>query len=99
MDIKCPDSKMEDRNLWENLNHLKPTDEVKFVISSRRDFDWAVECIKINELNKKCNLLMSVAFGLLKEHVLVDWILESHLNVRLNLQQHKYIWSPRKKGV
>ncbi len=99
MDIKCPDSKMEDRNLWDNLNHLKPTDEVKFVISSRRDFDWAVECIKINELNKKCNLLMSVAFGLLKEHILVDWILESNLNVRLNLQQHKYIWSPRKKGV
>ena len=48
MDIKCPDSKMEDKNLWSNLDHLKKTDEVKFVIASRRDFDWAIECIKIN---------------------------------------------------
>ncbi len=99
MDIKCPDSKMQDRNLWSNLDHLKPSDEIKFVIASRNDFDWAVECIKLNKLDQKCHLLMSVAFGLLKEDVLVDWILEKNLNVRLNLQQHKYIWSPRKKGV
>ena len=99
MDIKCPDSKMSDKNRWENLDHLKPSDEIKFVIASRRDFDWAIDCIKINNLEKKCNLLMSVAFGLLKEQVLVEWILAEGVNVRLNLQQHKYIWSPRKKGV
>ena len=90
---------MSDKNRWENLDHLKPNDEIKFVIASRRDFDWAIDCIKINNLEKKCNLLMSVAFGLLKEQVLVEWILAEGVNVRLNLQQHKYIWSPRQKGL
>ena len=99
MDIKCPDSGMMDKNLWENLEHLKRSDEVKFVIASRKDFDWAIECIKLNDLSNKVELLMSVAFGLLKEETLVEWILESELKIRLNLQQHKYIWNPRKKGV
>ena len=62
MDIKCPDSNMVDKNLWSNLDHLKKTDEVKFVIASRKDFEWAIECIKINKLEEKCDLLMSVAF-------------------------------------
>ena len=99
MDLKCPDSGMSDKNLWQNLDRLKPTDEIKFVIASRKDFDWAVEAIRINQLDSRFHCLMSVAFGLLEPSTLVEWILESKRNVRLNLQQHKYIWNPRKKGV
>lgn len=99
MDLKCPGSGMENKNLWKNLDHLKPQDEIKFVISNREDFDWAVDVIKKHQLENRFHCLMSVAFGLLEPAILVDWILESGVNVRLNLQQHKYIWSPRAKGV
>lgn len=99
MDIKCPDSRMEDRNLYSNISHLKESDEVKFVIASEKDFDFAVDIMNKYELTEKCHVLMSCAFGSLKEEELVSWILKAKLNVRFNLQQHKYIWSPRKKGV
>ena len=99
MDLKCPDSGMSEKNLWENLDHLKPQDEIKFVIASRKDYEWAKKVIADNKLEGKSALLMSVAFGLLEPATLVEWIVEDSLAVRLNLQQHKYIWSPRKKGV
>ncbi|SME90444.1 radical SAM protein [Pseudobacteriovorax antillogorgiicola] len=99
MDLKCPGSGMADRNLWENLNHLKPSDEIKFVIANRDDFDWACHVISRHDLTSRFHCLMSVAFGLLAPAELVDWILDADINVRLNLQQHKYIWSPKKKGV
>lgn len=99
MDLKCPDSKMADRNLWSNLDDLKPQDEIKFVIASRRDFDWAIEVVRQHKLTQKHCVLVSPAFGLVKPDVLVDWLLESGENLRFNLQQHKYIWSPRAKGV
>lgn len=98
-DFKCPGSGMADRNHWDNVNFLKPTDEVKFVIADRKDFDYAREAMAKHRLTERCKVLMSVAFGQLKEAVLVEWILAAQLEVRLNLQQHKYIWSPRKKGV
>jgi len=99
MDIKCPGSQMVERNHWENLNHLKPTDEIKMVLSHREDFDWAVDVINEHKLTERFNVLLSPAFGLLQPKDLVDWMMASKLNVRLNLQQHKFIWHPRAKGV
>lgn len=99
MDLKCPDSGMSDRNLWENLQYLKNDDEIKFVVASKGDFLWAVGKIKEHQLDSHFRILLSCAWGLVKEETLVSWMLEYKVNARLNLQQHKYIWSPRTKGV
>ena len=99
MDIKCPDSGMSGKNRYENIEHLKATDEIKFVIASRQDYLWARDLCREKGLDKKCPILFSVAFGLLKEKDLASWMVEDKLPYRLNLQQHKYIWSPKAKGV
>jgi 7-carboxy-7-deazaguanine synthase len=99
MDLKCPSSGMEKKNLYENLKYLKPTDELKFVINNREDYDWSVEQIKKHNLNGKCIILFSVVFDELEPVQLVNWILEDKLDVRFQLQMHKYIWHPQTKGV
>ena len=99
MDLKCPDSGMADRNLYDNIAHLKSTDEIKFVIASKSDFDWAVETCNKFSLYGKVGVLFSAAFGLVKEKVLIEWILAAGIPVKFNMQIHKYIWSPREKGV
>jgi 7-carboxy-7-deazaguanine synthase len=99
MDLKAPGSKMEHKNRMENLTHLKPTDEIKMVLADRDDFVWAKNTISKYKLSERFNVLLSCAFGLLNPKDLAEWILEAKLNVRLNLQQHKYIWHPRTKGV
>lgn len=101
MDIKCPGSRMEMKNRYENLNHLKHTDEIKFVIADRADFDWALSKIEDFNLAERFQCLMSPAFGLVKPSDLVEWMMaeQSLGNVRLNLQIHKFIWNPRTKGV
>lgn len=99
MDLKCPSSKMEKKNLYENINHIKPTDEIKFVIGNREDYDWTKDIIKKYNLNSKCEILFSVVFGELEPLTLVKWILGDKLDVRFQLQVHKYIWHPETKGV
>lgn len=99
MDLKCPGSGMVDRNRLENLAFLKASDEVKFVIADRADFEWAAATIHEHNLGQRFKCLLSPAFGLLKPDVLVSWMLDAQLPVRLNLQIHKFIWNPRKKGV
>lgn len=100
LDLKCPSSKMMKKNLYENIDHLKPVDEVKFVIGTREDYEWAKEIINKYELSNKCEILFSVVFGKLKPVQLVNWIIEDNLNfVRFQLQMHKFIWEPDKKGV
>ena len=99
MDLKCPDSKMSHHNLYSNLEHLKPTDEIKFVVASYEDFLWASNQIKEHDLANRFKILISPAWGLVKEEELVDWIIKNDVPARLNLQLHKYIWSPRKRGV
>ncbi len=99
MDIKCPGSQMHERNLWTNLDHLKPTDEIKMVLSDRDDFEWALKIAKDHQLMSRFNVLLSPAFGLLQPKDLAEWMVAEKLNARLNLQQHKYIWHPRAKGV
>lgn len=99
MDLKCPSSGMEKKNLYDNINHLKPTDEVKFVIGDREDYEWSKEQIKKYSLTEKCNVLFSVVFDKLQPVTLVNWIIEDNLKVRFQLQMHKYIWHPQTKGV
>lgn len=99
MDLKCPSSKMEKKNLYENINFLKPSDELKFVIGNREDYDWANEIISKFSIPGKCKILFSVVFGKLEPVQLVNWILEDKLDVRYQLQTHKYIWHPETKGV
>ena len=99
MDLKCPSSGMEKKNLYENINYLKPTDELKFVVGSKEDYDWTKDIILKYKLDKKCELLFSVVFGKLEPVQLVNWILEDKLKVRFQLQMHKIIWHPETKGV
>ena len=99
MDIKCPGSGMSARNKLSNLDYLKPSDDLKFVVASKADFDWSVEFVRAHSLESRVNLLASPAFGLVDPKDLVSWILEAPVVFRLNLQIHKYIWGPRVKGV
>jgi 7-carboxy-7-deazaguanine synthase len=99
MDLKCPSSGMEKKNLYENLEYLKPADEIKFVIGNREDYEWTREIIGKHNLAEKFTVLLSVVFGKLEPVKLVDWILEDKLNVRYQLQMHKFIWEPDRKGV
>lgn len=99
MDLKCPDSGMSDKNLMTNLALLKPTDEIKFVLASRRDYEWALGMVREHQLDGRCQLLFSCAFGLLAPKDLAAWMVADRVPARLQLQQHKYIWSPRAKGV
>jgi 7-carboxy-7-deazaguanine synthase len=106
MDLKCPSSGMLKKNLYENINYLKPIDEIKFVIGNREDYEWSKEIIAKYKLSDKSNILFSVVFGELEPVTLVDWILEDKQNaclppgkVRFQLQMHKFIWDPLTKGV
>jgi 7-carboxy-7-deazaguanine synthase len=99
LDLKGPSSNMMKKNLYENLDFIKPNDEIKFVIGSREDYEWSKEIITKHSLTEKCPLLFSVVFGKLAPVQLVEWILEDNLKVRYQLQMHKIIWEPTAKGV
>jgi len=99
LDFKTPSSKMVKKNYFANVNFLKTSDEVKFVLGSREDYDWAKKIIIKYNLEKKVTILFSSVFGKIEHVKLVNWILEDKLNVRYQLQMHKYIWDPNKTGV
>ena len=100
LDVKCPGSKMQHKNLWSNLHLLKKKDQVKFVIMDRQDYEYAKDvCEKFNLFDRVEEVLFSPVFNVLESKLLVSWILEDNLKVRLNLQVHKYIWDPMTKGV
>ncbi|MFN0159216.1 MAG: 7-carboxy-7-deazaguanine synthase QueE [Bacteroidota bacterium] len=99
VDLKCPSSGMEKKNLWSNVDHLKQGDEAKFVIGNKDDFDWAVDIIDKYRLEQRCTVLMSPVFGVLQPIDLAGWILENKVPVRFQLQMHKYIWEPETRGV
>jgi 7-carboxy-7-deazaguanine synthase len=98
MDIKTPKSGMSERMNFKNLEFLKGTDEIKFVLMDESDYIWAKDLIVNNNLiDKFKNILMSPAYGILSPKSLVSWILRDNLPVRLQLQIHKYVWSPEEK--
>jgi len=99
MDLKCPDSGEREGNYWPTLNILKASDQVKFVVASRRDFDWILETIREHKLDGRFIVLLSPVFGAVQPVELANWLLESGLQVRLQLQLHKYIWDPTARGV
>jgi 7-carboxy-7-deazaguanine synthase len=99
MDIKCPGSGMTKMVRWDNLDALKPTDEIKFVIKDRPDYEWAATIVTRHDLGRRGPVLFSPVFGVLESHTLAKWLLDDRLPVRLQLQQHKYIWEPQTRGV
>ena len=99
MDLKCPSSKMADKNLYENIGYLKQNDEVKFVIGNREDYDWSKNIVDQYKLTERCSVLFSNVFSELEPIQLAEWILKDNLKVRFQIQMHKYIWNPAKRGV
>lgn len=99
MDIKCPSSGESDKNRWQNIEHLNPEDQVKFVIGDETDYAWAKDVIKRYELHKKATVLFSPVFNQLNNQKLAEWILADRLPVRFQVQMHKYIWHPETRGV
>ena len=99
MDFKCPSSGMVRKNDYENINFLKHTDEVKFVVGTKEDYQWSKNLINEFGLDKKCRILFSTVFDKLDNKELAEWILQDNLNARFQIQLHKYIWEPDKKGV
>lgn len=92
MDLKAPDSGESARNRWENLQHLNARDEIKIVIASRADYEWARAVIAERRLDALCPVLLSPAQGLVEPVALAEWILADGLNVRFQMQLHKVLW-------
>ncbi len=100
LDIKCPGSGESDANDWTNLERLRPQDEVKFVINDRTDYDWARDVVQRRELATRAAAIhFSPVHGVLDPKTLSEWVLADRLPVRVQLQLHKYIWSPTTRGV
>ena len=100
MDVKCPGSSEAEKMDWGNFERLTATDEVKFVIKDRTDYEYARDVLKREALaGRVAAVLFSPVHGVLEARALAEWILADRLPVRLQLQGHKYIWSPDTRGV
>ncbi len=105
MDLKCPGSGEVERNLWSNLEHLGPGDELKFVLADRADYEWAREVTRARGLDERVRvgalraILFSPVWDALDLQDLAGWILEDRLPVRYQIQLHKLIWGPAARGV
>jgi 7-carboxy-7-deazaguanine synthase len=100
MDLKTPGSGEVERNLWSNIDHLSARDEVKFVIGSREDYEWSRDKSARYDLSRRCHaVLFSPIFGRIDPRQIVEWILADGLDVRFQLQMHKFIWTPTQRGV
>ena len=99
MDVKTPGSGMSDSMRIENIALLKKSDELKFVITDKVDYDWARAMVRQFSLSGKCTVLFSPVYGKLEPLELSKWIIADKLPVRINLQLHKYIYSPDQRGV
>lgn len=93
MDLKTPGSGEEAKNRYDNIALLKPTDQLKFVICGREDYDWAYHKMTEFDLPQQCEVLFSPVHGQLQPADLADWIVEDNLQVRLQVQLHKYLWN------
>lgn len=92
LDIKTPGSGEAGKNLWTNLEYLTLHDEVKFVLSDERDYQWAVELIRERQMNLVCPILFSPVYGVLDPALLAAWVLRDRLPVRVQIQLHKLLW-------
>ena len=98
LDMKCPGSGMHEQMDFGNFDLLNRKDEIKFVIGSREDFDWAVQLVSAHELQDMATVTFSPVTSKLDPASLAGWILEKHLPVRLRLQLHTIIWPGKTKG-
>lgn len=93
MDLKAPSSGETAKNLLSNIDDLRRADEVKIVVASRDDYDWAKDIIRSHELSTRCDIVLSPVAGQLSPTDLAEWILADGLNVRFQIQLHKLLWS------
>lgn len=99
VDVKCPGSGMAERNRWENLEQLRPHDEVKFVLAGSEDYDYARDVIARYDLARRCTVLMGAVAGELDPAELAAWIVRDRLPVRLQVQLHRILWPGADRGV
>lgn len=95
LDVKTPGSGEMENNLWGNLQHLKKTDEVKFVLCDRADYDWAKEMLAKYKLAERCAVLFSPVYQQVNPTELAEWVLADKLPVRMQIQLHKVLWGER----
>ena len=100
MDIKCPGSKMDKRNRWENIEALNPEDEVKFVIADNKDYEWARHVLLQYQLDKRCTILMMPVFGTLENRTFAEWILRDKLRGTISTANAQiYLGSDGKRSM
>ena len=99
LDIKTPGSGMSDRMDLTNLEMIKQSDEIKFVLTGRDDYEWTREMIRAYNLTDRCIILLSPTFGVLQPEDLAAWMIQDRMQARFNLQLHKYIFGPQRRGV
>jgi 7-carboxy-7-deazaguanine synthase len=99
MDLKCPSSGEAEKTHWKNLQYLKKSDQIKMVISDRKDYAWARHQVRGRNLDAICQVLLSPVSNKLKGSRLAAWILKDRLPVRLQVQLHKVLWPSKKRGV
>lgn len=99
MDIKCPSSGMSDRGDYGNIASLRPRDEVKFVVGDEGDYHWSVQVMERHRLPEHCRVLFSPVFGRMDPSLLAEWLLRDRVEGRLQVQLHKVLWGPRRRGV
>jgi 7-carboxy-7-deazaguanine synthase len=99
LDVKTPGSGMSAAMDFSNFDRLKPSDEIKFVICDRTDYDWSKDVVAQYGLTDKAKVLFSPALGMIAPAHLAKWIVDDRLQVRLNVQIHKYIFGPDERGV
>ena len=98
LDLKCPGSGEVSKNRWENLDILRPHDEIKFVIADRHDYEWARDVVKERGLDR-WTVLFSPVWGTMDMKALAEWMLADRVPARFQTQLHKHIWGPDVKGV
>jgi len=100
MDVKCPGSGEAEQTCWENLDRLPASAEVKFVVKDRADYEYARDVLARHALDRRVAAVhFSPVHGTLDPRTLSEWVLADRLPVRVQLQLHKYIWSPETRGV
>ena len=99
VDFKGPSSGMEKNNLWSIVDDLQIHDEIKFLIGDQEDYLWTKRKILEYHLSEQCTVLLSPVYNEIDPKIIVEWILADSLPVRMQMQIHKYIWKPEKKGV
>lgn len=99
VDLKCPASGEAANNHWPNLDELRSTDEVKFVLADRGDYEWARHAIREHRIDRRCTIHLSPVWDALEPAKLASWVLEDGLPARVSVQLHKALWGAETRGV